>query len=83
MASNQDDVKPPLPKTDNLSKKAIAAKLGVTASTIVRWVKTHGFPQPYTFGGRTFFSVMEVDDWQERQKQQRGFNGTAPSSKQS
>ena len=43
MASNQDDVKPPLPKTDNLSKKAVAAKLGVTASTIVRWVKTHGF----------------------------------------
>ena len=83
MAYNLDDVQPPPPEPDNLSMKANAAKLSVTASTRVRWVKTHGFPQPYTLGGRTFFSVKEVDDWQEREKQQRGFNGTPPSSKPS
>ena len=55
--------------------------MGVTASSIVRWVKKDAFPKPYTLGGRTFFSAAVVDTWIAEQKANRGCNGTLPFSK--
>ena len=65
-------------ESDNIPIKEVARRVGVTVSTIVRWVKKDTFPQPYTFNGRTFFSAKEVDDWQSEKKDSRGFNGTPP-----
>ena len=65
-------------ESDNIPIKEVARRVGVSVSTIVRWVKKDTFPQPYTFNGRTFFSAIEVDDWQSEKKDSRGFNGTPP-----
>jgi predicted DNA-binding transcriptional regulator AlpA len=68
-------------QSDNIPIKEVVKRVGVTASTIVRWVKKDIFPKPYTLGGRTFFSAKEVDAWIDEQKANRGFNGTPPHQK--
>lgn len=68
-------------QSDNIPIKEVVKRVGVTASSIVRWVKKDAFPKPYTLGGRTFFSAAEVDTWIAEQKANRGFNGTPPSAK--
>lgn len=70
-------------QSDNLSKKAVAQRMGVTSSTIVRWIDRLGFPKPYTLGGRTYFSAKEADEWLEAKKLNRGFNGIPPGRKKS
>ena len=65
-------------ESDNIPIKEVARRVGVTVSTIVRWVKKGTFPQPYTFNGRTFFSAKEIEDWQNEKKNNRGFHGTPP-----
>lgn len=67
-------------QSDNIPIKEVVKRVGVTASSIVRWVKKDAFPKPYTLGGRTFFSAKEVDAWIDIQKATRGFNGTPPPS---
>ena len=67
-------------QSDNIPIKEVVKRVGVTASSIVRWVKKDVFPKPYTLGGRTFFSAKEVDNWIDEQKENRGFNGTPPTS---
>jgi predicted DNA-binding transcriptional regulator AlpA len=57
--------------------------MGVTSSTIVRWIDRLGFPKPYTLGGRTYFSAKEADEWLEAKKLNRGFNGIPPGQKKS
>ena len=68
-------------QSDNIPIKEVAKRVGITASSIVRWVKKDVFPKPYTLGGRTFFSAKEVDAWTDDQKANRGFNGTPPPAK--
>ena len=68
-------------QSDNIPIKEVVKRVGVTASSIVRWVKKDAFPKPYTLGGRTFFSATEVGAWLAKQKENRGFNGTPPSLK--
>ena len=75
------DDKPPTSQSDNIPIKEVVKRVGVTASSIVRWVKKDAFPKPYTLGGRTFFSAAEVDTWIAEKKENRGFNGTPPFSK--
>ena len=65
-------------ESDNIPIKEVVRRVGVTASTIVRWVKKGAFPQPYTYNGRTFFSAEEIEDWQNEKKNNRGFHGTPP-----
>ena len=74
------DDKPPTSQSDNIPIKEVVKRVGVTASSIVRWVKKDIFPKPYTLGGRTFFSAKEVDTWVDERKANRGFNGTPPTS---
>ena len=80
MPKNNDNTIPPI-ESDNIPKKEVVRRVGVTASTIVRWVEKDIFPKPYTLGGRTFFSAREVDAWIDDQKANRGFNGTPPHQK--
>ena len=59
--------------SDNISKKQVARMVGVSESTIVRWVKAKKFPLPYTIGGRTFYYKPEVETWLEKKREERGF----------
>ena len=70
--------KTPASESDNIPIKEVVRRVGVTVSTIVRWVKKGAFPQPYTYNGRTFFSAKEIEDWQNEKKNNRGFHGTPP-----
>ena len=79
--SNHNDDKTLTSQSDNISLKEVIRRVGVTKSSIVRWVKKDIFPKPYTLGGRTFFSAKEVDSWIDDKKANRGFNGTPPSPK--
>lgn len=62
-----------MPYSENISKKEVARIVGVSESTIVRWVKAGKFPQPYAIEGRTFFYKPEVDEWLLEKREQRGF----------
>ena len=81
--ASQNQNETDLPQSDNLSKKGVAQRMGVTSSTIVRWIDRLGVPKPYTLGGRTYFSAMEADEWLEAKKLNRGFNGIPPGRKKS
>ena len=70
--------KTPASESDNIPIKEVVRRVGVTVSTIVRWVKKGAFPQPYTYNGRTFFSAKEIEDLQNEKKNNRGFHGTPP-----
>ena len=70
--------KTPASESDNITIKEVIKRVGVTKSSIVRWVKKGAFPQPYTYNGRTFFSAKEIEDWQNEKKNNRGFHGTPP-----
>ena len=62
-----------MPYSDNIPKKEAARMVGVSESTIVRWVKAKKFPQPFVIEGRTFFYKPEIDTWLEEKREQRGF----------
>ena len=62
-----------MPYSENISKKEAARIVGVSESTIVRWVKAGKFPQPFAIEGRTFFYKPEVDQWLAAKREQRGF----------
>lgn len=47
--------------------------VGVSESTIVRWVKAGKFPAPFVIEGRTFFYRPEVDNWLAEKRERRGF----------
>ena len=70
--------KTPASESDNIHIKEVIKRVGVTKSSIVRWVKKGAFPQPYTYNGRTFFSAKEIEDWQNEKKNNRGFHGIPP-----
>jgi predicted DNA-binding transcriptional regulator AlpA len=78
--SKHNDDKTLTSQSDNIPLKEVIKRVGVTKSSIVRWVKKDIFPKPYTLGGRTFFSAKEVDAWIDDKKANRGFNGTPPPS---
>ena len=40
----------------------VAEKLGVSASTVLRYIKTRGLPA-YRPGGTYLFHLSEVDEW--------------------
>ena len=73
-----NDNKTPASESDNIPIKEVIKRVGVTKSSIVRWVKKGAFPQPYTYNGRTFFSAKEIEDWQNEKKNNRGFHGIPP-----
>ena len=62
-----------MPYSHNIPKKEVARLVGVSVSTIVRWVKAKTFPQPFAAGGRTFFHRPEIDKWLANKREQRGF----------
>ena len=78
-----NDNKNPASESDNIPIKEVIKRVGVTKSSIVRWVKKGAFPPPYTYNGRTFFSAKEIEDWQNETKNNRGFNGIPPGRKKS
>ena len=62
-----------MPYSHDIPKKDVAQLVGVSESTIVRWVKAKTFPQPFAVGGRTFFHRPEIDKWLANKREQRGF----------
>ena len=52
-----------MPYSNNISKKEVSRMVGVSESTIVRWVNAGKFPAPFPIEGRTFFYRPEVDSW--------------------
>ena len=62
-----------MPFSDNISKKEVARVVGVSESTIVRWVKDKRFPAPFAIEGRTFFFRPEVENWLAEKREKRGF----------
>ena len=49
---------------DVISRKQLCRQLGVSRSTIKRWIKTRNFPEPLRASGREpLFDVTEVDFW--------------------
>ena len=60
--ASQNQNETDFPQSDNLSKKAVAQRMGVTSSTIVRWIDELGFPKPYTFkGGHIFLQRKQMN----------------------
>ncbi len=62
-----------MPYSNNISKKETARMVGVSESTIVRWVNVGKFPAPFPIEGRTFFYRPEIDSWLAKKREQRGF----------
>ncbi|WP_080757840.1 AlpA family phage regulatory protein [Comamonas testosteroni] len=58
-------------QTQSARPKAAAALLGVSASTIWKWVKERpGFPKPRKLSSRcTVFDVAELVAWRDAQSQ--------------
>lgn len=62
-----------MPYSNNISIKETARLVGMSESTIRRWVKETVFPLPFKVGGRTFFYKPEVDGWLAEKREHRGF----------
>ena len=62
-----------MPYSNNISKKEAARMVGVSESTIVRWVNAGKFPAPFPIEGRTFFYRPEIDGWLAEKREQHGF----------
>jgi excisionase family DNA binding protein len=62
-----------MPYSNNISIKETARLVGMSESTIRRWVKEAVFPLPFKVGGRTFFYKPEVDGWLAEKREHRGF----------
>ena len=62
-----------MPHSNNISKKEAARMVGVSESTIVRWVNAGKFPAPFVIEGRTFFYRPEVENWMAEKRERRGY----------
>ena len=62
-----------MPYSNNISKKETARMVGVSESTIVRWVNAGKLPAPFVTEGRTFFYRPEIDSWLAEKREKRGF----------
>ena len=59
-----------------LTKKAVARLLGISTSSVSRWVKTNNLPEPFLMGpNRVVWDKDEIDEWIDERKQNRGFRG--------
>ncbi|WP_412094722.1 helix-turn-helix transcriptional regulator [Aeromonas media] len=47
-----------------IKTKALLKKLGISRSTLYRWIKEHKFPPPHNRG---FYSTAEVSSWISRE----------------
>ncbi|AUZ81353.1 AlpA family phage regulatory protein [Aeromonas hydrophila] len=47
-----------------IKTKALLKQLGISRSTLYRWIKEHKFPPPHNKG---FYSTAEVRGWISRQ----------------
>ena len=62
-----------MPYSNNISKKETARMVGVSESTIVRWVNAVKFPATFVIEGRAFFYRSEVDNWLAEKREWRCF----------
>ena len=62
-----------------IPKKQVARILGVSSSTVSRWVKTNYLPEPIPFGPNIIkWDINEIEKWIEERKNNRGFLGHKP-----
>ena len=62
-----------------ISKKQVARILGISSSSVSRWVKTNDLPEPIPFGPNSIkWDVNEIEKWIEERKKNRGFLGHKP-----
>ena len=62
-----------MPYSNNIPIKETARLVGMSESTIRRWVKDAEFHIHFKVGGRTFFYKPAVDGWLAEKREQRGF----------
>ena len=49
---------------DVISRTQLCRQLGISRSTIKRWIKNRNFPEPLEASGREpLFDLTEVDSW--------------------
>lgn len=65
---NPDSTQPPV-LSQYLSRKQLAAELGVTVRTISRWRWERKGPTAHVIGGRIFFKRSDVEAWLEKQRE--------------
>ena len=57
-----------------IPKKEVARVLGISQSTVVRWVLSGHLIEPFELGpNRTTWHRDELDNWKEEKKKHRGF----------
>ena len=66
-------------KSKYLTVKAVAIKLNVSTSTVMRWAKQGIIPMPFALGpNRIVWDEEELDGAIEERKKIRGFLGNTP-----
>ena len=66
-------------KSKYITRKKVAEKLNVSVSTIIRWTKHYGFPQPFALGPNTIvWDEAEIDAFIKEKMKLRGFHGHKP-----
>ncbi|WP_428831442.1 helix-turn-helix transcriptional regulator [Aeromonas veronii] len=53
-------------KTMLIKTKHLLQELGISRSTLYRWIKKYNFPAPHNTG---FYSVSEVNNWILKRKE--------------
>ena len=62
-----------------ISKKQVARILGISTSSVSRWVKTNYLPEPIPFGPNIIkWDINEIEKWIEERKNNRCFLGHKP-----
>jgi excisionase family DNA binding protein len=70
--------------TGLLTAREVAALLGVSAETVLRWTRRGELPAIRLPGGAIRYRESDFDDWlEERATPRRGVRTTAPSAAQS
>ncbi len=65
-----------------ISKKQVARILGISTSSVSRWVKTNNLPHPFKLGPNIVkWDIKEIEKWIEERKNNRGFLGHKPEKK--
>lgn len=60
---------PPSVLSQYLTRKQLAAELGVTVRTISRWRWERKGPAAHIIGGRVYFKRSDVEAWLEKQRE--------------
>jgi DNA-binding transcriptional MerR regulator len=52
-----------------IDTKALARLLDVSTRTVLRWTKLQKLPKPTMDDGRKYWTMRQIEDWQERKRE--------------